>query len=614
MPGLPQKSRWLAALCFIVLVSFTVAAVEQSPSSSPGAEGLRDRVRYLASDALTGRGVGTPGIDSARDYIAAEFKKYGLQPGGDHGSFLQSFEASAGVRVKEPALMKVGSTVLSLDRDWSPLGMSASGSAQGAVVFAGYGITAADYGYDDYAKIDAKGKIVLVLRYEPPPKSAKSPFRTMPQYSTYATLRAKAINARDHGAAGLILVDLEYSQGTDGRELISARNSFSRIENGIIVAQIARSIIEPVLRSRGISLANLKQQIDDDEGPRSMPVPNLNISLTVNLEAIASRAENVIGILPGSDPQLKREAIIIGAHYDHLGFGRYGSLDRSGEGKIHHGADDNASGTSVVMSIAEAMSRSARRPARTIIFAAFSGEELGLLGSRHYVEHPSVAMEETKAMLNLDMVGRLRDNRLVVFGTRSAAPLSGIVMNQARRVGLEIRESDRVGRSDHMSFYNRKIPSLHFFTGTHSDYHRPTDTWEKLNYDGMEKIAEVVRGTAEALADATEPLAFMSLPSRPPAGEDIGTGESYRAYLGTIPEFGESVEGVRLAGVAENSPAQLAGLKQGDIIVEFAGSPVSSLEDLAALLGAKKPGDEVSIRVLRMSRPVTVSAKLQRRG
>jgi hypothetical protein len=602
----------LGAFFLLVLALFTAAAVEQPSPNFPSIERLRDHVRYLASDELAGRGVGTPGVNLARDYIAAEFKKDGLLPGGNDGTFLQHFDASIGVVVKQPALMKLNSTVFSLDRDWAPLGVSASGSAQGSVAFAGYGITAKDYGYDDYARIDVKGKIVLILRYEPPPGNAKSPFRTMPQYSTYATLRAKANNARDHGAIAMILIDAEPSRAT-GRELISTRSSFSRTENGIIAVQMTRAAIDPLLKSRGISLASLKEKIDRDESPQSVAVSDLSASLTVTLEPTVSRAENVIGILPGSDPKLRTEAVVIGAHYDHLGLGQYGSLDSAAEGKIHHGADDNASGTSVLMSVAEMMSRSAQRPARTVIFAAFSGEELGLLGSRHYVQHPPVPLDETKAMLNLDMVGRLHDNRLTVFGSHSASQLSRIAADETHRVGIEIVESDRVGRSDHMSFYNRKIPSLHFFTGTHPDYHRPSDTWEKLNYEGMAKIAEVVRGIAEKIADFRESLTFVGLPSRPPLAEP-GTSRGYRPYLGTIPDFGDAVDGVRLAGVTENSPAQLAGLKEGDIIIEFAGSKVGNLEDLAALLGAKKPGDEVSIRVLRMSEPITVRAKLQSRS
>jgi len=265
------------------------------------------------------------------------------------------------------------------------------------------------------------------------------------------------------------------------------------------------------------------------------------------------------------------------------------------------------------MQVAERMARSNPKPARTVIFVAFSAEELGLLGSRHYADHPPVPLSTTKAMLNLDMVGRLKENRLTVFGTHSAKELSDIVTEEARRLGLEVRESDSVGRSDQMSFYNKKIPSLHFFTGSHPDYHRPTDTWEKVNADGMVKVSDLVLATGERIANMRELLNFVSLPSRPPS-TNPGETRSYGAYLGSIPDMDDSQEGVRLAGVSDGSPAALAGLREGDVIVEFAGNKVQNLEDLANLLGSKKPGDEVEIMVLRTGKPVTLKAILRARS
>lgn len=581
------------------------------PVSSANA--LKDHVRFLASDELTGRGIDTPGIKLARDYIAREFAKYGLVPGGDNGSYFQGFDVTTGVAVKQPTALALDhGAPLALNEDWTPLALSNSGKVEEEVVFAGYGITAKDYGYDDYAGIDVKGKIVIVLRYEPPPKDDKSPFQKPPRYSAHATLRAKANNARDHGAAAMILVDLNRREEA-GQELISTRSGFSRNTNGVIAAQVKRQVLEKWLQVRGVSLAELKEKIDHDEKPASMPLPGPKVSMSATLEPIRQRAENVVGILPGSDPKLKNENIVIGAHYDHLGMGYFGTRDSSTEGQIHHGADDNASGTAVVMQVAERMARSNPKPARTVIFVAFSAEELGLLGSRRYADHPPVPLSTTKAMLNLDMVGRLKENRLTVFGTHSAKELSDIVTEEARRLGLEVRESDSVGRSDQMSFYNKKIPSLHFFTGSHPDYHRPTDTWEKVNADGMVKVSDLVLATGERIANMREPLNFVSLPSRPPS-TNPGETRSYGAYLGSIPDMDDSQEGVRLAGVSDGSPAALAGLREGDVIVEFAGNKVQNLEDLANLLGSKKPGDEVEIMVLRTGKPVTLKAILRARS
>jgi Peptidase family M28/PDZ domain/PA domain len=602
----------VATLTLAVLFAFSAWTFEIPSLADPRVDRLRDHVRYLASDELTGRGVETPGIKLARDYIAREFAKYGLHPGGDNGSYLQGFDVATGVTVKQPTLMVFGKQPpLRLNEEWVPLGLSGSGKVQGEVVFAGYGITARDYGYDDYAGIDAKGKIVLVLRYEPPPKDEKSPFQKAPGYSNHATLRTKANNARDHGAVGMILIDLSHS-GDEQKELLSTLSSLWRGGNNLIAAQVKRSAIDKWLEGRGISLKSLKEKIDREEKPASHRLPAVQVTLEVKLEEVRQRTENVIGILPGSDPTLKDESIVIGAHYDHVGFGHYGTRDSHTSGQIHYGADDNASGTAVLLQLAERLSRAQLKPARTVVFAAFSAEELGLHGSRQYVNSPPLPLSSTKTMVNLDMVGRLRDNRLTIFGTRSAKEFSDMVLEEAQKLGLQVTESDGIGRSDHMSFYNKKIPALHFFTGSHPDYHRPSDTWEKLNVEGMARVSELVQRVAEKVANRKEPMSFVSLPSRPPATGSEPQG--YGTYLGSIPEFGASAEGVQLAGVQDGSPAAFAGLREGDIIIKLAEMKIQNLEDLTAALRSKKPGDSVEITVLRNSQRLTLKATLRARG
>ena len=606
----------IITLALIVFVAFSAWTFEiPSLSSPPRLEALRDHVRYLASDELTGRGVDTQGIKLARDYIAEAFAKYGLRPGGDNGSYLQTFDVVSGIEIKQPTGIELGEqqALLRVAHDWNPLGFSGSGKVEAEVVFAGYGITAKDYGYDDYDGIDVHGKIVLLFRYEPPPQSDESPFLKPPRYSNHATLRAKANNAGEHGAVGMILVDLNHS-GDEQEALLSPRNSLSRGGNSIIAAQVKRSVIEQWLNRRGVSLKALKEKIDHEEKPASRYLPGARASVQVNFAEVRQTTANVIGILPGSNSKLKGQNVVIGAHYDHLGLGYYGSRDARAEGQIHHGADDNASGVAVLLQVAEQLSRSPAKPDRTIVFTAFSAEELGLYGSRHYVNQPTMPLSATRAMLNLDMVGRLRDNRLTVFGTRSAKELGGVVREEAQKLGLQVTESDRVGRSDHMSFYNNRIPVLHFFTGSHPDYHRPGDTWEKLNIEGMAKITELVAGLAQSLANTQEPMAFVTLPARPP-GRERNENSGYSAtYLGSIPDFGGHENGVRLAGVSEGSPAAFAGLQEGDVIIQFAEMKIQNLEDLTVALSSKKPGESVEIVILRNNRPLTIKARLRARG
>jgi len=599
-------------LSLALLFLFQAWATEIPRSTPSTSDELLRHVRYLASDELMGRGVDTPGIGLAGDYIAQEFKKYGLLPGGESGTYLQKLEVVTGARAKESSSVTVGAgSPLALNEEWIPLGLSRSGIAEGEVIFVGYGITAKDYGYDDYAGIDVQGKIVLVLRYEPPPKDEKSPFRKHPNTSTHATVRAKAANASNHGAIGMILVDLSPLREGE-KELIPIRRSLGRSGASLIAAQIQRQTVENLLHESGVSLAELKGRIDREEKPASTALPGLRASLHVALENITHQTDNIVGILPGSDPDLKAENIVIGAHYDHIGLGYYGTRDTRTEGQIHNGADDNASGTAVLMDLAARLSRQTQRPPRSIVFVAFTGEELGLYGSRHYVTHPPLPIESIKAMINLDMVGRLRDNRVTVFGIDTAKEFRQWLHEAGQKVGIEIRPSPRgIGRSDHTSFYNKNIPVLHFFTGSHNDYHRPTDDWEKLDAEGMVRVSDLVQHTVEKIASAKGPPSFVRVPS-PPARAEAGVG--YGSYLGTIPDFAEAEQGVRLAGVQAGSPAESAGLKEGDIIIQLAEIKVEGLEDLTTALRSKKPGERVEIVILRQGKPLTLQATLGSRG
>jgi aminopeptidase YwaD len=610
----PIRARAAAiSLACAIVIGLSARAGEIPSTSQTRAAALREHARYLASEELTGRGVDTPGITLARDYIAREFASYGLQPAGDDGSYLQGFDVTTGVAVNEPTSLVLGDhPPLKVEREWIPLALSGSGKVEAELVFAGYGITAKEYGYDDYAGIDAKGKIVLVLRYEPPPKNDRSPFQKPPRYSRHAALRTKAINARDHGAVGMILVDLNHSEDPKA-DLISLKSGLWRGGNNIVAAQISRSVLEKWPAAQAVSLKSLKDEIDRHEKPASKILPSARVSLQVNLAEARQRTENVVAVLPGSDPKLKDEAIVIGAHYDHLGFGHFGTREPGNEGRIHYGADDNASGTAVLLQVAQRLGSSQPAPARTIVFAAFSAEELGLHGSRRYVAQAPFPLASTKTMINLDMVGRLRDRRLTVFGARSAQELSGIIGDAARQTGLEINESDGVGRSDHISFYNKSIPVLHFFSGSHPDYHRPSDTWDKLNIEGMAKISDLLFIAVLRLANTRAPMQFVSLPSRPPGGESAAS-RGYGAYLGSIPDLGGNEDGVRLAGVSEGSPAALAGLREGDVIVQFGDAQIQNLQDLTDQLRRRQPGDEVDITVRRGNKAVALKAVLRSRG
>jgi hypothetical protein len=328
---------------------------------------------------------------------------------------------------------------------------------------------------------------------------------------------------------------------------------------------------------------------------------------TVSPHTPGGTSRNVVALLEGTDPVLRREAVVIGAHYDHLGHGELFSLAPDLRGAIHNGADDNASGVGALLAIAEALTRGSR-PARSLVFVAFTGEEFGLLGSAHFTEHPAVPLAQTRAMLNFDMVGRLGSDPLLVYGVETATEWREIIRAANQTEPIEIaKHGDGFGPSDHTSFYLRDIPVLHFFTNVHADYHRPSDSWEKIDIEGLERISTLAARIALKVANRPAPLTLQR-----GAGEaaraDAGPG--YGAYLGTIPDFSPVERGVRLSGVRPGSPAELAGLQAGDVLVAMNDQEITDLYALTNALRARKPGDEVQITAVRDGRQLIVRAVL----
>jgi Peptidase family M28/PDZ domain len=346
-------------------------------------------------------------------------------------------------------------------------------------------------------------------------------------------------------------------------------------------------------------------------------------SFPVGREAPAARqgkvgglvGKNVVGILPGRDPVLRNQTVILGAHYDHLGAGGFGSLDPENNGRVHNGADDNASGIAGLIQVAARLA--AAPPARTVVFIAFSGEELGLLGSAHYVKQPIYPLTETVAMVNLDMVGRLRHGRLIVYGARSAKEFPALLDSLNWYAGFDLKpQGDGYGPSDQSSFYAAKRPVLHLFTDLHEDYHRTTDDWQKINLDGLKRVADFTLGLVTALANRTHPLTFLDLPTPLPAhaSAPVSNSAGYGAYLGTVPDMTSTPGGVRLLGVRTGSPAEKAGLRGDDIITRIGSTETPDLQAMTDALRSHRPGDTVEIVVRRGTNVTTLRATLGTRG
>ena len=559
----------------------------------------KELVAELASPELGGRGLGTPGLEEAARIIAKRFAQIGLEPAGDGETFLQNFPAATAKTVNSAELVVAGKTA-TLDEDFQPFPFSSSSKVKDAdAVFVGYGITSAEYEYDDYAGVDVDGRIAVAFRFEPQRGDAASRFDG-DQPTRESDLRFKGINARHHGAAALIIVNPPPAAGE--RDVMYAFEG-APSDVGIPVLHLTWSAASRLFGAT--VLARAHDAIESTGQPASTAL-DVKVSVSTDIDAVTANVANVVGRLRGKNA---KRAIVIGAHYDHLGLGGEGSLADDVH-EPHLGADDNASGVASIVEIAEAMSTLHHET--DIYFVAFTGEESGLLGSHWFVDNPPVPREQIETMLNFDMVGRLRDGRLTVLGTGTAKGLVEVVRRAQLGLPLDLQTSSGgYGPSDQMAFYAQKIPVLHFFTGTHDDYHRPTDTADKVNAEGAVVVSEFALRIAHELSNADAAKPYIALRSDS-AGDSGGDGtRGYGPYFGSIPAFGgEAEKGVKLSGSRSGSPADLAGITEGDVLVKFGEFDVTTLKDYAYALRQHKPGDTVKVVVKRDGKEVTLEAKL----
>jgi hypothetical protein len=654
--------RYFLSLFLILAVTHTVFAQERrADEAEPRLERLRAHISYLASDRLEGRRTGSAGANAAAEYIAREFARYGLRrsigrdlPGmsiveaDSPRRYMQEFPFVAGVELGhnnsmlftprmqvaavavaaqgDASLTQSGARAASLDlragEDWMPLGFSSNANlTTRRAVFVGYGIKADELKYNDYANAQVKNHIAIALDGTPDGDNPHG------QFARYSGVRWKAIAAREQGAAGLVVITREENFKDDRLSRLSYDNSAG--EAGLPVVVISRQAAARFLNLAGLDvLDKLEKTIASGAlGGGSAPTdersfgamtgfrPEISgtLSLTTNIVRRNSPAYNVVGILEGSDPVLKNETIVIGAHYDHLGRGGSGSL-ATREGEIHHGADDNASGVAGMLELARIFSAERAGLKRTLIFIAFSGEEEGLLGSNFYVNQPIMPLGQTVAMINMDMIGRMKENRLMIGGIGTAQGWRELI-NENNKPSIAMRNmhpkdlrpfpgsgfmltlnEDGYGPSDHSSFYAKQVPVLFFFTGTHDDYHKPTDTAEKINYEDEARVISFVGKIVRSIdADASRPVYATA------RSESQGRSMGFRVYLGTIPNYSESNDGLKLDGVREDSPAAKAGLKAGDRITKLAGREVRNVYDYTYALGEMKAGQEYEVEIVRGS-------------
>lgn len=588
---------------------------------------LKGTVEWLAAPEREGRATGSPGAVASAEWMVNALKDYKLQPlGGD--SFLQPFGFRAGEKlIAGKNTLRVNETAFAVEKDFRPLAFTENGEVEGEVVFAGYGLSAPEGNnqqrYNSYDGLEVKDKVVLLLRYVP---EDVEPQRRA-HLNRYAGLRYKVMMARERGAKGVLVVTGPNSPNAG--EVLKMSSDGSNADSGLPALSISSAVADALLKPSGKSLKDLQTGLDN-ENPHAeggFVLPKTRVKFTTAVEHIRKTDNNVVAALPGQTD----EWVVIGAHYDHLGRGGSGSMAKSGEEeKIHAGADDNASGVAVVLELAASLtSASGARPLtveaapsplrgagksgggaastfrRGIIFALWSGEEMGLLGSAAFCEKPPVPIEKIAAYVNFDMVGRLRDNRLSLQAVGSSKLWRKVIEKRNVAAGFNlVLQEDPYLPTDVTSFYPKRIPVLNVFTGAHEDYHRPSDTPEKLDYAGMERIAKFAHAIVTDVVNAPERPDYSRVER---TQQDRGSRETLRAYLGSIPDYTTEIKGVKLSGVRGGSPAEKGGLQGGDVIVEFGGNKIANIYDYTYGLDAVKIGVPVKIVVERGGKRVELT-------
>ncbi len=556
------------------------------------AKKLKEYVSYLASDSLKGRKPGTPEINAAASYILDHFKAAGLKPLCEDG--FQWFDIVTDVKLGDKNGLSFDGFEAVIRKDYIPLSFSSTATVNAPVIFAGYGfdIDIDSLKWSDYKSVDVKGKWVLIFRADPDLDNSDSKF------IPFSDVRGKVLMAKDKGAAGILLVTPKGVEKEDKLMPLVVENN--EVTAGIPIVNITREFANKILTKTGISIDSLDRAIIASKAPNSF---STGISLNGTIEVIQTREKtaNVVAVLEGSDPSLKEEYLVIGGHYDHLGFGGAGSGSRMPDtNAVHNGADDNASGTAMVMALANRLSLEKGKLKRSIIFVAFSSEEIGLLGSKYFVDHSPVELKKIKTMFNFDMVGRFEkdNNSISLSGTGTSTEADSLL--KRLEVGLSfavVHSPDGYGPSDHAAFYSSNIPVFYFNTGVHTDYHTPLDDTEKLDFDAEKLIGDFATNVILDVDNLPKALTFKESGKKDQAGR---SGRRLKVTLGIMPDFaGTEKKGLRIDGVTKDGPADKGGMKKGDIITGVNGKVVGNIYEYMTRLQSLKQGMTVNVEIIR---------------
>ena len=598
------------ALAALAVLGDAGRAEEKKAEKAAEAEArLLTDLKFLAGDECEGRGITTKGINKAADFIADEFKKAGVKPGAGKDGYFQNFSMTSGSKLEATnSVTLIGPKgqefPLEINKEFTVCGLSNSGTANAPVVFVGFGATSKEPAYDDFDKIDVKGKVVVIVRRLP--RQGDDPALGFPGGDNHpaAALAAKVTKAEINKAAAVIFVN-DNAQAAQNKDALMSfsQTANSRKPAGIPAVHVRRTMVNQMIRSvKDEDLSAIEKRIDRDFKPQSFALDGWTCKLEVNVKRTTTAVKNVVGVLEGNG-DLAKETVVIGAHYDHLGFG--GAGGRPAGDQIHYGADDNASGTASLIELARRFGADPKRQGRRIVFIAFTAEELGLVGSRHYCENPLFPLEDTVAMVNMDMVGRLRDDKISLYGTGTAKEFDGHVDTLNKKYQFNIKRiPSGHGPSDHTSFYEKKVPVFHYFTNNHPEYHKPTDKIETINIEGVRKITEMIEESVQYLTTVEKRPTYVEI-------KPTGGGGPRGPRLGIMPNYDDDKDGVLIDGVTDGLPAAKAGIKKGDRILEINGKPTKNIEAYMAVMGGTKKGETLEVTVFRDGKNQKVEVKLE---
>ena len=586
----PQNSQnSLSILICLVSACCAVSAVAS-------AQDTKAYVRTLASEPFGGRLAGSNGEKLAADFLVSELQKIGAKPLPGQADFREPFEFTAGTKDGGSSVVVSGFSRTGADAARA-LSFSDNGDVTGPLVFAGYGIVvpdSQDFGYDSYATLDVKDKIVVVLRYFPEDADQK----TKGILARYADLRYKAMAARQHGAKAMILVTGPNSPNAG--ELAPMTFDTALAGSGIVAVSVTGDVAKQLFSKSDKSLADAQKSLDSGN-PHVAGFALDGVTATVHADVIREKrtGHNVVAYLPASSPMsgLMKPWVMVGAHYDHLGHGEAGNTlaDKADANKTHFGADDNASGSAAALAVAVKLAKQPRK--RNVVVAFWSGEELGLIGSTAFATKPPLALDQVEAYLNFDMVGRMQDNKLTIQATGTSAAWPKLIEQTNIAAGFDLLlQADPYQPTDVATFNLASIPSLAFFTGTHADYHKPSDTADKIDYEDLDRVVDFAVAIINRLESLTEAPLFTKVEQTTQGG---GGRAGVRVFTGTIPDYSTEVKGLLLSGVIGGGPAEQAGLQKGDVIVEIAGQTIANIYDYTYALDVLKIGQPAKVIYMR---------------